>query len=470
MSWLRPRFAYNYLLVSGVILLTIWTLHVVQFSHLQDNIQTKTQNSPTANTTKQSSLAITSLENDSTSSYKLDARTTQFRTAAADIRKMIELNPYEPELLQNAAEMFPFLQYNVNKDSVSMPKHHQGSIGIVMCVGKKQIRFAAHFIKAIRIAHKSEIPIQITYAGPKDLSKSAIAYLTGLAPRITAKNLLEVFDVSGVDLVKFANKPFALLQSPFQHTILADADIVWMTDPELLFKDSEYIRTGTYFFHDRLVDHHDAGTPARQEWVHQLLSPPHQSSEQLKRSQLYNRQSSEEQDSGIVVINKGHAGIKAALLYICWMHMRGNKELLYAKTYGDKESYWLAFELLGLEYHFEREYAAIIGWPVTDSDVPDKVCGNTMLHRNEYGRNLWYNGSLFKNYHLRTRQKNDYLLATHIMSNGDWIRKKHWSRFVDGQCMILGTMTTVPTDELALLETSIKEAKVVDAELKRVKN
>lgn len=401
-------------------------------------------------------------------STTLDPTTKRYRSTANTIKKLLKADASYPELQPGAHNLFPFLRYSEDKTWTTLPKYVKNTIGIVMCVGMKQLRFASHSIKALRDLHGSNIPVQIVYAGKRDLTVKALDHLTSLGVDITSQDLLEVFDSKNVDMVKYALKPFALLQSPFQHTILVDADIVWTSNPEVMLKEEGYIRTGTFFFHDRRITEKNWKFDDRHQWIQDLMSSPHIRSQYLDdRSDFFKNISAEEQDSGVVIINKDQAGVKAAVLFICWLHMKGNKELLYGKTWGDKESYWIAFELLNVEYHFETQYAGIIGWPKVESDQTTQVCGNTMLHRSSNGQNLWYNGSLLKNYHLKDLRRRDYLVATHLMTEGVWIRKHDMAKNLDDHCMMDGNMETSTSNEVTLLTQMVKLAQAMDKEIIR---
>jgi hypothetical protein len=44
-----------------------------------------------------------------------------------------------------------------------------------------------------------------------------------------------------------------LIESPFNHTILVDSDVIWFKNPELLFEAPAYQSTGALYFRDRLT-------------------------------------------------------------------------------------------------------------------------------------------------------------------------------------------------------------------------
>ena len=51
----------------------------------------------------------------------------------------------------------------------------------------------------------------------------------------------------------FLCKIAALIHSPFEETIVVDADVVWFKKPEILFESKEFKNTGSLFFRDRVL-------------------------------------------------------------------------------------------------------------------------------------------------------------------------------------------------------------------------
>lgn len=92
---------------------------------------------------------------------------------------------------------------------------------------------------------------------------------------------------------------------------------------------------------------------------------------------------------------------------------------------GDKESYWLAFELAGFPYHFVEHYAGGIGNDphlghfCSDHPfhfIPDKEASETQK-KNSPGRPAWFNGSLLSN---KGRSEVQYMNETSWAVGGAW--------------------------------------------------
>ena len=93
----------------------------------------------------------------------------------------------------------------------------ESKVGIVMCVGQKDLVLAAQNIRTLRNVLGSTLPIQIFYAGEHDFSSEKRKQLGNLAPKIDFVNILDFYDdtVAGINdsLVEngWVMKPFALV-------------------------------------------------------------------------------------------------------------------------------------------------------------------------------------------------------------------------------------------------------------------
>lgn len=130
------------------------------------------------------------------------------------------------------------------------------SRGIVISLAEKDFRYACHLIGNIRNVLRSGLPIVIAYAGENDLPVRYREIIMSLGKDIETLDLLKVVDDAMLDLAHgtFGTKPLAMLVSRFEEDILLDADAIFIQKPEVLFESSGYRETGTYFFHDRLLN------------------------------------------------------------------------------------------------------------------------------------------------------------------------------------------------------------------------
>ncbi|BGP21339.1 alpha-mannosyltransferase, glycosyltransferase family 71 protein [Rhodotorula toruloides] len=306
--------------------------------------------------------------------------------------------------------------------------------GIIVPVGNDQFIYAVHLLATIVHTHGVNFPIHVVYAGNDDLVPEKRAALRSISPNIDTVDILNYFDeeVVGIHGGGWAIKVFAILASPFQEVIIADADAVFVQNPEVMFDDPGYNATGTLFFRDREIFPGDGQV---HEWFHGVMKG-REPSAQLASSRWWTDMASrEEMESGVVVFDKRRTSVVYGLLYAGWLNTRVvREEVTYKNTYGDKESFWMAFELCGLPYHLDREYAGIIG-QLTHTDTKSHsidtfIQSDHLFHLDHKGRPLWWNGSLFQEKRVKDR---GYLIATHwAPGTVDWIcDTEPWSMRVD---------------------------------------
>lgn len=277
--------------------------------------------------------------------------------------------------------------------------------GIIVPVGNDQFIYAVHLLATIVHTHGVNFPIHVVYAGNDDLVPEKRAALRSISPNIDTVDILNYFDeeLVGIHGGGWAIKVFAILASPFQEVIIADADAVFVQNPEVMFDDPGYNATGTLFFRDREIFPGDGQV---HEWFHGVMKG-REPSAQLASSRWWTDMASrEEMESGVVVFDKRRTSVVYGLLYAGWLNTRVvREEVTYKNTYGappalalhlrtgtrltlrccrrqgivldgpflcfahrspslpsaDRASALQAFELCGLPYHLDREYAGIIG-------------------------------------------------------------------------------------------------------------
>ncbi|KAJ1020739.1 hypothetical protein NDA16_004131 [Ustilago loliicola] len=244
------------------------------------------------------------------------------------------------------------------------PTVKRGSRGIVMSLGYKGSVFASQFISIIREKHNNDIPIELYYYGDSDLPAKYRDYLTKTYRNVRCADLelLGLFDPDLVQLERqgFAIKPFALLATNFTEVMLADADAILLENPDKFFEEPGYLDTGTLFFHDR--DHQRAGADyVVQEFMNNQLSL-RGPSPRLAQTEFWTKKGIFEQESGIVVVDKRKTDVFVALLFTAWQNMGEiRKKTTYRIWWGDKETFWLAFEFASFPYYFVPRYAQAIG-------------------------------------------------------------------------------------------------------------
>ncbi|KAF9435991.1 hypothetical protein BGZ76_005076 [Entomortierella beljakovae] len=329
--------------------------------------------------------------------------------------KLVELAKIKPEvefLLRLEKRLFPWMHFG-RKSSFSLYGTFKGK-GLVFCAGNGQFEFVVTSIQAIRNRLKSTLPIQVFHMGSEDLSPDRQKYLREMTKDVETVDVTQVLDNYHMRLGGWAIKPFAMLASSFEEVIFVDADAYFLQDPATLFMDPGYLATGALFFFDRSLFVDQTNGP---NWIKSFLPilssfPP--------KSRMFNYISAHEQESGVVLVNKKSRF--TGLVSICKMNGKWERDLYSYKVFhGDKETFWIGFEMAQEPYAFMRNYGGAIGeLRPTDKEV---VCG-AQLHQDFQGRPLWWNGGLYRNKNFGVT---DYLNFGYWMSGGG--RQQHRERY-----------------------------------------
>ena len=209
-----------------------------------------------------------------------------------------------------------------------------GGTGIVICAGSSNLIYAIHLIRSLRNVLNSKLPIQVAYAGDSDLSFPDRITITDLGSDIETLNLLDYFDdgIAGLQDGGWAMKPFAMLASRFQKTIMLDADAIFLRSPDELFEsESGLVETGTLFWHDRAFKN---GMESRHAWVRSIMEG-RQPSVMLNQSLFWQEGVYQEMDSAVVCMDKGRSNVFMSLLFASWMNTkRVRTEVTYDHVHG----------------------------------------------------------------------------------------------------------------------------------------
>ncbi|KAF2151509.1 glycosyltransferase family 71 protein [Myriangium duriaei CBS 260.36] len=333
-----------------------------------------------------------------------------------------------------------------------------GPAGIVISCGDRTLRFAAHLISNWRLELGSTLPIQVVYAGDGDLSRKNREQLSRIA-----KSSLEFLDITTVfnDTILhlstnwWAIKPFAVLASRFERVILLDADTVFLQQPEVLFSHGAFLNAGALLFHDRALRRY--AYPDRNSWWRDQSK---YASATLNKSLVWNEYHAEEADSGVLVVDKSRPDIFAGLLHIAWQNSHAvQEERTFQKSYAEKESWWLGFELAGANCQFEEHYGGIVGWE--DQDAENKrVCSSVIAHVDEDMRLLWYSGSLLRDKQTPSKSSDAYVVPQQWMIDAQWQKAENRQSM---SCMIGGDVIDLTQQELGILTRSIDKANNIDS-------
>ena len=258
--------------------------------------------------------------------------------------------------------------------------------GIVMATGNKHFKYALHAIIFMRKLD-CKLPIEVFYNGKDDLDMDKMDVLS-------RQEGVRLRDASGLISPLLENsiggwsiKPFAMLMSSFQEFIFVDADVLFFQNPELLFTSPSYVETGTLYFRDRTIW---TMVEAPLGYLKLLVDEP---SEYSKTQRLWLGQSPNEQESGVIVMDKRRGGM-FVLLMATMLNMAPFSEVLYIYNYGDKESYWISSEALNVPYRWAPGAGSAVGYP--NPKTRNSICGQ-LLHVDEEWKPLWFNGGVVMN-------------------------------------------------------------------------
>ena len=310
--------------------------------------------------------------------------------------------------------------------------------GIVICSYDRKIDMTMTLIQVIRIVYKSNLPIEVYFAGNEDLSienQQSLQKIDGVRP----VDITKIFDNDLLKLKRWAIKPFALLASGFEKVILMDCDVVLFQSPEAIFEQPGFKASGALFFHDRSMnDEIKDWSKAREIAIE--LTGQHISS--LSKLRFFNGKTNYEMESGVVVIDKTRNIV--GLLAICSLNTLREREILYQVTYGEKETFWMGFEAVHIDYDFNNHMPGVIG--KLSGKTPERVCCKQILHLDYLGQPLWLNGGLYaeKSVSKGFLKMEHYGVETD--STGEWVRAGN------GDCLDLVTPHSLAVSQLQLIE------------------
>lgn len=208
-----------------------------------------------------------------------------------------------------ATLLFPWTSpYFADHMSLHVSSRHGGR-GIVTTAGNSHAPYLLAAIPSFRLLG-CDLPIEIMYLGDRDLNEDFRTKLEALSG-VTTRDLSVMVNDEGWQLNGWAGKPFSMLLSSFREVMFIDADSLFFINPELLFDDPEYLRTGALFFRDRKIM-----PESKREWLQKILPPP--ISESVQQSRMWTGESGHMQESGVVVVDKWMHFV--ALLLVCRMN------------------------------------------------------------------------------------------------------------------------------------------------------
>jgi hypothetical protein len=206
--------------------------------------------------------------------------------------------------------------------------------GLVIVAGGARIFTNAFvLVHVLRHALKSELPVELWYFGQAEISPAMATLLEPLGVRLVDAN--PVIAATGANVRDgWQLKSFALLHSGFAEALLLDADQVPVTDPAACFDWPEYVEAGAVFWPD-IVDLRGDN----EIWSLLGLTP---------------RRAVSLESGQVLVDRRRHGAALAAAV-----RLNEAAADLYRLIYGDKDTYLLAWEMLGASYALvpHRPYA-----------------------------------------------------------------------------------------------------------------
>lgn len=246
-------------------------------------------------------------------------------------------------------------------------------IGLAITVGNAQAATAFLAARALRMLG-CQLPIEILYFGDSDLNpknrvpfeKISDVLFTDASIMLNASMLR---DVKGWDL-----KPFLVLASRFEKTIVMDSDVLFFQKPEVLFTFPLFMQTGVLLFGDRFwPDGCDA------VWLSSFL-PATELSAKIHRTNYFKGKSRHLVEAGVLVFDKTNPEVLLGLLTVCYLSMSGIRQ--HVRSYGDKELFWIAYEIANVSYSIDFSVGCI------GKIEGSRLCGN-ILHFDNHQFPLW---------------------------------------------------------------------------------
>jgi hypothetical protein len=323
--------------------------------------------------------------------------------------------------------LFPWLMANKTIDDLRNDAIVQR--GAVIAAGKKYLPLAVHLIRTLRMLNFT-LPVEVFHLGPADLDERSVQFLNEM-PGVRAVDVGTIFNMTILELKGWDIKPFAILGSSFKEVILLDADAIMMKHPDVLFSSEEYRNTGTVFFVDRFfkTTKHDFA-----KWFEQIIPGP--LTQKLRDTPMNLGESDYYQESGVVLIDKTRRF--TGLLAACLLNAKKEKEKIHAKTHGDKETFWLGFEISEDPYEFLDKHAGTVGVAGVETKTARILQCGKLAHFDKKGELLWFNGGIVDK---KSELNSSISKFLHMSNAGKWSLN----------CLIVSTVQVLPDPQKMLL-------------------
>ncbi|EEY63890.1 uncharacterized protein PITG_02393 [Phytophthora infestans T30-4] len=249
---------------------------------------------------------------------------------------------------------------------------------IMLCMHNGVLAMGLSLIRELRCLGNEEL-IQIYHCGQDELSVKSRDIL------FSSDNRIELVDNWWV-------KPLAMYHTDVRHVMLMDVDDIMMKNPAALREADVYTQTGTTFFYDRVfadckefvndVDDKEKYLPKLFRTFNYNkfnISEGEDPSEQVLNSFAYRGKTCHEMDSSLVLIDKKRVG-QTVLDVMLWFITKERFRFRY--SHGDKETFWLSFELAHVPYSFSPWGVSVVS-STPNKDMtkhPDSLCGSILQY------------------------------------------------------------------------------------------
>jgi len=277
-------------------------------------------------------------------------------------KEIEHLTGYEKLMATLHQSLYPWL-YGYRYHSIGDLVNSFNGKGIVICTGNFHFKYARSTIDSLRNIINCKLPIEVFYNGEDDLSAENREILKSY-DNVFVEDISTYFNGEIIEIERWAIKPFSVLASRFEEVILMDADVVYLRDPEELFEEKGYTEMGTLFLKDRTLY---PGWHKELSWLKSWMVNPLPETE---KSRYYNAETIHEMESSTVLIHKTKTLI--GLLAVCKLNEGAiRKDIVYENVYGDKETFWMGYDMAREHYYMYPELCAFVG-ELSDT----QICGH----------------------------------------------------------------------------------------------
>ncbi len=244
------------------------------------------------------------------------------------------------------------------RDLPPYPGGDPGGRGVVMCAGG--VTHVANAFVALRFLRKvSDLPVELFHAGPGEMPAATRARLEADFAPLSVRDIAEAErpeewpELPVASYGGFQIKPFALLHTRFDEVLLLDADNLPLRDPEPLFDSAPYREAGALFWPD---------LPHARHTRPELLDLFGVTDPDLRAGPEF--------ESGQMVLDRRRCW--AGLLHTALAHSdrEGLRAWCFARTFGDKDLFRMAFELTRTPYHRVRHAPQVVGTRMVEIPLP----------------------------------------------------------------------------------------------------